>query len=803
VSTSQPPPSGPEPHAQADRPATQQLPVVGMHCAACAGAIERLVAPLPGVTSATVSFGTQRLHVEGETSYEALREALSKGGYQLGLRTTTLRGLSPEARAAVAALPGVRTVRNGDAGLLVEHVDAAEVLDQLRALLGSGGGLETESDPEGARLSREASAWRRRVLLGLPATLYLLAMNLSALRALLPPVASDLRTLFFVGAFVQFGIGRPFLASAARSLRTGRPDMNVLIALGTLTAFFYSSWLAWFASGGEGGKAHFEMSAIIILLVALGRWLEARARRTMGSAVARLARLEPETAWLLESGSEDPREVPLVQVLVGDRLRIRPGSRVPADGVVLSGRSTLDESLLTGESMPVTRSVGDPLSAGTTNGSGSLDMEVRAVGSDTVLRTIVEWVARAQGEKAPVARLADRVAAVFVPIVLGIAVLTLGAWFLFGGVEALGAGVEAAIAVLLIACPCALGLATPTAIVVGTGRAASRGILIKGGEVLEQAARVQEVIFDKTGTLTRGVPEVVGIEVLDGIDADRMLARAGALERHSEHPLAAAIARAATERGLESPPAREFQSEPGGGATGFVGAVEVHLGTRAWLSSHEIDADPLDPLLHAADAAGATAVLVALQRRPAGLIAIRDTLRPSAVPCVRALRAMGIGVVVLSGDRQAAVDAVAHEVGADTALGETRPIEKAGVVAARTRVAMVGDGVNDAPALASADVGIAVGGATDVATAAAGIALVRADLERIPEALRICRATLRTIRQNLFWAFGYNVIGIPLAALGWLHPMFAAGAMALSSVSVLTNSLRLRTLDLRDRGHTG
>jgi len=782
-------------------PPVRDLPVVGMHCAGCAGTVEKLAGGAAGVTAAEANYGTHRVRVEGAVTYAVLGEALAKGGYDLGLRTTRLRGVDPDARSALEALDGVRAVRALPDGLEVEHVDAPALLDVLRGHLSEAGSAETEDDPEAARLAADAAGWRRRVLLALPCTLYLSLASMPPFRDWLPAALRDPRVLLLVAVPVQFVVGWPFLRGAAAAIRVARPDMNVLVALGTLSAFAYSTVLTVTGAARDGAAVYFETSAMIVLLVSLGRWLEARARRATGNAVARLARLEPETALLLKPDSDEVERVPLGRVLVGDHLRVRPGETVPTDGVVVAGSSSVDESMLTGESIPVTRSVGDVVTGGTTNGAGSLDMRVTAVGVETTLRRIVDWVARAQGGKAPVARLADRVAAVFVPVVLGIAVLTLLAWLLFGPEDGAERGLVAAVSVLLIACPCALGLATPTAIVVGTGRAASRGILIKGGEVLEQAARVRRVVFDKTGTLTGGVPQVVEVRALDD-DPERLLGRVAAVEARSEHPLAGAVLRAAADRGVDVPPAREFVMQAGAGAAARVGARMVHIGNRAWFAANEIDAEPLAQALAAADADGATALLVAVGGKAAGLIAVRDELRPEARDAVARLRADGLTVGVLSGDRRAAVEAIAKRVGADEAIAEVDPLEKARRVAQLGAVAMVGDGINDAPALAEADVGIAVGGATDVATATAGIALVRADLRRVPEALRLCRRTLHTIRQNLFWAFAYNTLGIPIAALGYLHPMIAAGAMALSSVSVVTNSLRLRTVALDDSGHT-
>jgi len=773
----------------------REMPVLGMHCAGCAHSIEEIVKAAPGVRSAEVNYGTRRLRVRGDISLGALEEALAKGGYELGERSTVLRGVAPDQVARLESLDGVRRVTATEDGLCVGHVDEAGLLESLRAVLGAEGAVETERDPEARRLREEARRWRLRVLLALPCTLFLLAAGMPPLRSWLPLGWRAPGVLLVVALPVQFLVGWPFLRGALAALGRRAADMNSLVALGTLAAFGYSVVLTLGGRAAQGAAVYFDTSAMIVLLVSVGRWLEARARRATGNAVAGLARLEPETALLLRPGQDEPERVAIAHVLVGDRLRVLPGARVPTDGEVLSGSSSVDESMLTGESLPVAKSVGDGVTGGTTNGTGTFEFRVQAVGAETTLRRIVDWVARAQGGKAPVARLADRVAGVFVPAVLGAALLTLLLWMAFASPDGLERGLLAAVSVLLIACPCALGLATPTAIVVGTGRAASRGILIKGGEVLERAAAVRTVVFDKTGTLSRGVPEVIWVRAVVGQE-ERLLQRAAAVERHSEHPLAGAVLRAARARGLDTVAASDFQSRPGEGAVARVGAKELRIGNRAWLQAGGIDVQPLAQALEEADVQGATALLVAFGSKAVGVIAVKDVLRPQAAEAVRLLHADGLRVVLLSGDRCAAAEAIGRELGIDEVVSEQSPIAKARYVEGLSASAMVGDGVNDAPALAQAEVGISVGGATDVAAATAGIALVAADLRRVPEALRLSRRTLRTIRQNLFWAFAYNSLGIPVAALGWLDPMVAAGAMALSSVSVISNSLRLRSMPL-------
>jgi len=775
---------------QTSPPRARELPVTGMHCASCAEGIERTLADVPGVERASVNYGTRRLRVTGTLDLDGLTKALGRGGYDLGTRTTILHGIDVTAAAAIENEDGVRTVEIEGRDARVLHVDDPAVLDRLRTHLSAEGTAETEADPEAARLLAEARDWRRRVLLALPCALYLLTASMTRL---LPAAMRAPLVLLLVAAPVQFVVGWPFLAGGLGALRRRRADMDLLVALGTLTAFVYSGVLALGGAAARGQAVYFETSAMIVLLVALGRWLEARARRATGNAVAGLARLEPETALLWSAAAATFEAAPLRRVLVGDRLLVKPGASVPTDGRVLEGTSAVDESMLTGESIPVAKVSGDTVTGGTTNGVGSLEIEVTAVGPETMLRRISDWVASAQRGKAPVARLADRVAAVFVPAVLVMAAFTFLGWWALAGDPT--KGLIAAVAVLLIACPCALGLATPTAIVVGTGRAAARGILLKGGDVLERAAAVRTVVFDKTGTLTVGRPEVVAIHALDG-KAAALLRRVAAVESHSEHPLAAAVLRAAKAREIDVPAVMGFAAEPGRGAAGRVQGLRLRVGNEAYLEAAGVDTQPLRAWRDEADALGATSLFVAVGDEAAGLLAVRDEARAEAVETLAALHDAGQRTVLLTGDRRGVAEALARIVGIDEVVAEQTPLEKAAFVGALEHVAMVGDGINDAPALAQADVGIAMGGAADVATATAGVALVRADLRRVPEALGLCRVTLRVIHQNLFWAFAYNTLAIPVAALGFLHPMVAAGAMALSSVSVVSNSLRLRSLRL-------
>jgi len=560
---------------------------------------------------------------------------------------------------------------------------------------------------------------------------------------------------------VVFYAGSPFYSAAWSGLRHASANMNTLIALGTGAAFLYSVYET--VRGGH--IVYFEAAATIIALILLGRTLESRARAKASEAIRHMMKLQPPTARLLRKGVEV--EVPVAEVRPGDTVVVRPGDRIPVDGTVLDGDSAVDESMLTGESLPVDKRVGASVFAGTVNRSGSFRYEVKKVGRGTVLQQMIALVKQAQGSRAPVARLADVVSGYFTMGVLAAALVTFGAWLFFAP---FGTAMENAVAVLIIACPCALGLATPTAIMVGTGRGAEHGILIKGGEALEMAYKIGAVVFDKTGTLTRGKPRVVRVIPAEGWTEAELLRLAASAERYSEHPLGRAIVDAAGERGLALEDSRDFMALTGLGVRARVGEREVTV------------AKP-----------GAT---VTVDGAPAGEIEIADTIKPGAADAVKRLRKMGLEVWMITGDRRAAAEAVARQAGIDNVLAEVMPGDKVAAVrnlqAAGKRVAMVGDGVNDAPALAQADLGIAMASGTGAAMEAGAITLMRDDLNGVADAIELSRRTMRIIRQNLFWAFAYNTVGIPVAALGLLSPMLASAAMAASSVTVVTNSLRLR-----------
>jgi Cu+-exporting ATPase len=636
--------------------------------------------------------------------------------------------------------------------------------------------------------------------LALPVVVLAMGAHVPPLNAVPMPVSAWIQ--FLLATPVVLWAGGPFFARGFRSLVTRHLNMFSLIALGTGAAYLFSL-VAFLAPGvlppamrPHGiGPIYFEASAVIIVLVLLGQVLELRARAGTGAAIRALLDLAPPTAHRLRDGAEE--DVPLEAVVAGDLLRVKPGEKIPVDGVVTAGRSAVDESMLTGEPEPVTKDAGTRLSAGTVNGTGSLEMQADKVGADTLLAQIVQMVSQAQRSRAPVQRLADAVAAWFVPAVIGVAVVTFVAWMMLGPQPAFAYALVNAVSVLIIACPCALGLATPMSIMVGVGRGATLGVLVKDAEALERMADVNVLVTDKTGTLTEGHPSVTAIHSAGGFDEARVLALAAALESQSEHPLAGAVVRAARERYLELPTIAHFESVTGEGVRGEVDGSSVLLGKRAWLEREGVAVTDL-----------AGAVLLAVDGRGAGGLEFADPIKATSAETIGALHALGVRVVMLTGDQRGTAERIARELKIDEVLAEVSPAQKQEKVESLKRdgriVAMAGDGVNDAPALAAADVGIAMGTGTDVAMESAGVTLVRGDLRGIVEAIALSRATMRNIRQNLAFAFLYNALGVPIAAgvlypfMGLLlSPMVASAAMALSSVSVVGNALRLKSVALK------
>ncbi len=771
------------------------LPIEGMTCGACAVRLEKALGRAGGINRAEVNFATERANIEYDPALADLiriRDAVSGAGFSVARDRLILRAdLKASERAQVAARlaarPGVLGVQT-DADRFVVDVVKGQVTQADLGRLAAGLGVAATGERVVDRFSplQRELGW---LLLSAALTIPLVAQmgaHLAGWSWHLTPLVE-----WAFATPVQLLIGARFYRGAFRALRGGGANMDVLVALGTSAAYGYSVFLWYTLSAAATGRLYFEASAVIITLVLLGKFLEARAKRGTTEAIQGLMQLRPASARVVRDGEE--LEVPVEAVNRGDQLIVLPGERFPVDAQVVEGTSEADESLLTGESLPVMKQPGSTVTGGAINGSGRLRVTATRVGQDTTLARIIKWVENAQSGKAPVQRLVDQISAIFVPAVLAIAVLTFTAqWLSSGSGEQ---ALIAAVSVLVIACPCALGLATPTAIVTGTGVAARHGILVKDVETLERAHRVDTVVFDKTGTLTLGQPRVAKIHALVGLDEELLRITASA-QRGSEHPLARAILFAADERGLQLVPPEMIHAEPGLGIRATIGSSEVLVGNHQFLRGERVEV-PSELLREAQRANPAqTLMWTAQQGRLLGWIATADATRPSAKAAVQALTRTGIRTVMLSGDSQSVAQRVAAELGLDDYRGEVLPEQKAEAISALKRegrvVAMVGDGINDSPALAVADVGIAMGSGTDVAMETAGITLMRVQPELVAEALALSRATWRKIRQNLFWAFIYNVVGIPLAALGLLTPAVAAAAMAASSVSVVTNSLLLR-----------
>ena len=782
-----------------------RFPVTGMTCASCVARVEKALAATPGVRSASVNFATEEASVEGDASVTlaALKTGVDKAGYGIGettLRLTigdmTCASCSGRVEKALAAVPGVLSATVNLATETAEvHVASRALLPELIAAVQKAGytAAEVKGDAP-APQTKGAPWWPIAVGAALTAPLLLPMLGMLFGREW----ALNGWWQLALATPVQFWLGARFYMAGFKAVRAGAGNMDLLVALGTSAAYGLSLYLLIAHGGQETSHLYFEASAVVVTLVLLGKWMEARAKFQTTEAIRALNALRPDVARRRLNGQDT--EVPIAQLKLDDIVVVRPGERIAVDGEVTEGNTEVDESLITGESLPVAKQVGDHVTGGAVNGVGLLLVRTTALGAESTLARIVRMVETAQAKKAPIQRLVDQVSAVFVPVVLVIALVTLLGWGLATGNWEVA--ILNAVAVLVIACPCALGLATPTAIMAGTGVAAKHGILIKDADALEVAHKVTLVAFDKTGTLTEGKPQLVALSPQQ-ISRSDLLAWSAAIQSGSEHPLAKAVTQLAAEEKAPVPAATDVRAVAGRGMAATVNGRALRLGSPRFMDELSVNISPCADEAKALEAEGRTVSYLADVTDAStllGLLAFGDTVKPTATTAIAQLQALGIRCALLTGDNQGSADAVAHAMGITTVYARVLPEDKARIVgelkaqagAQSGRVAMVGDGINDAPALAAADVGIAMSTGTDVAMHAAGITLMRGDPALVADAIGISRRTYAKIRQNLFWAFAYNAVGIPLAAFGLLNPMVAGAAMAFSSVSVVTNALLLR-----------
>jgi len=805
-----------------------RIRITGMTCTTCAATIEKGLAETHGVGRANVNFASEEASLEYDSTkvdLAKIRDTISGLGYGVATKKSIFPVGGMTCASCVArvekALSGVSGVISANVNLAsekatVEYTGDVGVADLRQAVKDAGYELGPEAETledVSTAAQREIRAVRNRFIFAAVLALSIMALGFG------PSFVGKAYLLWGLATPVQFWAGWRFYRGAWGALRHRAADMNTLVAVGTSAAYLYSMVAVLFpdlfATVGMKPGLYFDTSAMIIALILLGRFLESRARGHTSEAIKKLIGLNPKTALVIRDGEE--REILVEDVQVGDLIVVHPGERVPVDGVVRQGYSSLDESMITGESIPVEKKVGDEVIGASINKTGSFEFEATRVGKDTTLARIVRLVEEAQGSKAPIQRLADVIASYFVPVVIGVAIITFTIWYFVGPAPALTFAILNFVAVLIIACPCALGLATPTAIMVGTGKGAEHGVLIRSGEALERAHQINTVLLDKTGTLTRGEPAVTDIIAVPSSSQDEVLRLAASAERVSEHPLAEAIVKAASEKKLEVSPASDFRAIPGHGVEALVEGKKLLLGNLKLMKERGFSLDGLEEKTNQLFEEGKTVMFLGLNGQVVGIIALADTLKPDAKEAVQALHKMGVETVMITGDNRRTAEAIAREAGIDSVLAEVLPERKAEEVRKlqeRKVVAMVGDGINDAPALAQADVGIAIGTGTDVAMETGEVTLISGDLTGIVTAISLSKRTMRTIKQNLFWAFAYNTALIPVAAgvlyfafghagvppglrfilgdYGFLNPILAAAAMAASSITVVSNSLRLR-----------
>ncbi|MEK3995290.1 heavy metal translocating P-type ATPase [Psychrobacillus sp. FSL K6-2365] len=794
------------------------LQITGMTCAACAIRIEKGLNKMDGVEQASVNLALEKSSIKYDPSklsaadfekkIEALGYGVVKQKAEFDITGMTCAACSTRIEKGLNKIEGV-AIANVNLALekaTIEfnpsEVTVADIIAKVEKL--GYGAHQKQEDTEQVDHREKAIKDQKRkfiisAILSLPLLWTMVGHFTFTSFLYVPDFLMNPWIQLILATPVQFIIGKQFYVGAYKALRNGSANMDVLVVMGTSAAYFYSVYQAVVTAGTHHGPhLYFETSAVLITLIILGKLFEAKAKGRSSEAIKKLMGLQAKTAIVVRDGVE--KEVPLEEVVIGDTILVKPGEKIPVDGEVLEGITAVDESMLTGESLPVDKNTGDVLYGSTINKNGFIKMKATKVGRDTTLAQIIKVVEDAQGSKAPIQRMADQISGIFVPIVIGIAILTFLVWIIWVQPGEFTAALEVLIAVLVIACPCALGLATPTSIMAGSGRAAEFGILFKGGEHLEQTQSIDTVVVDKTGTVTHGKPVLTDVLIADGQDEERLLSLIGAAEKQSEHPLAEAIVEGIQEKDIELGVVQFFEAIPGYGVQATVSGQGVVIGTRKLMQQYGIDITSVLPAMEELERDGKTAMLAGINGQYAGLVAVADTIKDTSREAVHRLQQMGIKVIMMTGDNERTAQAIGKEVGVDAVIAEVLPEGKAEEVKKLQqqgkKVAMVGDGINDAPALATANIGMAIGTGTDVAMEAADVTLIRGDLNSIADAIIMSRKTMRNIKQNLFWAFGYNTLGIPIAAIGLLAPWVAGAAMAFSSVSVVLNALRLQRVKL-------
>lgn len=796
------------------------LPITGMTCAACAVRIEKGLKKVEGVENANVNFTLERTSIKYDpnmTTIDDFKRKINDLGYNIVSEKAELNVIGMTCAACATriekGLNKLEGVLKASVNLALEsatveynplQTNTSDMIKQVEKL-GYQASLKDDGKEEVADLKeKELQAQQGKFLFSLILSIPLLWAMVSHFRftsfIYLPELFMNPWVQLALATPVQFIVGNQFYVGAYKALRNRSANMDVLVALGTSAAYFYSLYLS-IASIGTNQhmvELYYETSAVLITLIILGKLFEVRAKGRSSEAIKKLIGLQAKTATVLRDGFE--QEIPLEEVQVGDIFIVKPGDKIPVDGEIIEGRSALDESMLTGESIPIDKAVGDFVIGATLNKNGVLKVKATKVGRDTALAQIIKVVEEAQGSKAPIQRLADQISGIFVPIVVGIAIVTFFIWFIWVAPGNFAEALEKMIAILVIACPCALGLATPTSIMAGSGRAAEFGILFKGGEHLERTHRVTTILLDKTGTVTNGAPVLTDVLVEDGFDENQFLQLVGSAEKQSEHPLAQAIVAGIMKRNVKLYDVEEFKAIPGYGIKAKVNGQTILAGTRRLMQKHNIAISSHLQTMESLEETGKTAMLISIDEQYAGMVAVADTIKETSKEAVQRLKNMGLEVIMITGDNERTAKAIASEAGIARVVAEVLPEGKAEEVKRLQQqekiVAMVGDGINDAPALAIADIGMAIGTGTDIAMEAADITLIRGDLNSIADAIFMSKKTIRNIKQNLFWAFAYNSLGIPIAAFGLLAPWLAGAAMAFSSVSVVLNALRLQRVKL-------